>query len=184
MALPSRVTVMVFGELSFVGDISLLAIAGGVWTHWWDVQKERRKQRIDAYERLRKGFDEEPEFLEIFEALQAHHDSRTDQERTAVDEAMKRIDWRKRMRFAAFIENVALHAKSGIFSYELANYEFGYFARECWTTDSFWEALCDLGKKKEQEPLWTMVKEFVARIEPCNERLTADPGREVARLRI
>jgi hypothetical protein len=172
------------GDVSLVGDASLLAIAGAVFKYWQEVRTENRRQRVEAYERLRKGFDEEKAFFTIFAALESHAIASTADEKAAAASALRKIDYRIRMRFAAFIENVALYAKSGVFSYELANYEFGDYTRKCWVADPFWEELCDAGKKNYQEPLWGMFKEFVGKIKICDDRLKQNPDYEIKRLRV
>jgi hypothetical protein len=174
--------------MTLVGDISLLTIAGAILgtivKYWWDFRKEQARRRIEVFEQLRKGFDERDEFFEIFDALEARVAAKTPSEKESADEHIRAIDWRKRMRFASFIENIALYAKSGVFSYELANYVFGDYARKCWGAGAFWEDLCDPGKKNGEEPLWTMFKEFVERVTVCDERLTANPTLEMKSLRI
>ena len=181
------------GGFSILGNLSLFAIAGVVIKFWWDVSKEIRRQRVETYERLRKDFDDRKEFFPIFSKLEAHADAtltlakaNTLEERNeaqkainAADKDLRQIPLPAKMRFAAFIENVALHAKSGTFSYELANYEFGDIARKCWCADSFWEDLNDEGKTQETEPLWAMYKEFVQRTATCNKRLTNNPDDEM-----
>ena len=173
------------GNFTFLGNLSLFAIIATIAKYWWDLRKEQAKRRIEIYEKLRAGFDERQEFSEIFHAIEDHAQAKpgTQQAKDAAD-ALRKLDWWKKMRFASFVENIALYAKSGVFSYELANYEFGDHARKCWYASPFWEDLCDPDKKNYEEPLWAMYKEFIERIKPCNDRLTENPDREIAELRI
>jgi hypothetical protein len=86
------------------------------------------------------------------------------------------------MQFAALIELVALHAKSGTFSYELANYEFGYIARKCWEADPFWGDLEE--GHRSTDPLWGMYGDFIKRIKVCDDRLRDDRDREIKWIRL
>jgi hypothetical protein len=180
---------MIMGDLSFLGhDASLLAISGAIFAtllkYWWDFRKESARKRMEIYEKLRKGFDEEEDFYPIFDALDARSDASTEQAKQAADAQISAIDSKLRARFAAYIEDVALYAKSNIFSYELANYEFGDYTRMCWEAPSFWEDLVSPQKNQKTEPLWAMYKEFEARINVCNVRLEEKPDDEIRKIRI
>jgi hypothetical protein len=164
--------------LSWFGDLSLIAIAGALIKFGWDVSKENRRRGVEAYEKLRRDFDTEPNFEDIFKAL----DNLAGADGKQI--LIQSIDIKYRLQFAAFTEYVALCAKSHIFSYELANYEFGDYARRCWKSNDFWKDLCDDGKNQNNEPLWGIFKEFVKRIESCNNRLKNNFDVEIDRVRL
>jgi hypothetical protein len=175
----------------FGNDAALIPIAAGILgflvKYWWDFRKESARRRMEVYDKLRRDFDDEEEFSEVFSCLDAYDaaiKAKDDVAAQAADQKIRAIDWQTRQQFAAFLETVGLYAKSGVFSYELANYEFGDFTRKCWAPDSFWEDLVDVGKTKTTEPLWSLFAEFHERLAVCNARLEADPKGELKKIRI
>jgi hypothetical protein len=182
---------------SLVGNFSLLVIAATVFKFLWDANKEQRRQRIDTYEKLRKELDDPDRLFTVVEQLETRAAAADELEEakkagdpvkiaaaqttlSTADNDLRQIKLYEKMRFASLIEFVALHAKSGTFSYELANYQFGDIARKCWDADAFWEDIED-GKPRREEPLWGMFYEFIRRVNKCDYRLTKNPKRELRR---
>jgi hypothetical protein len=97
--------------------------------------------------------------------------------------AIRALSINIRARFAAFIEHVALVTKSGIISYRLANYEFGYYAIMCWECGSpFWDDLTD-DDTKQKDPYWGLYCEFVSKLREAASDLEINPSAEIARLK-
>jgi hypothetical protein len=169
-------------------DPALLLLAGSVFAfvfkYWFDTINEGIKRRVEIYERLRKGFDEEPAFYPVFGALDARDSATTQADIVKADAALANLDSKLKVRFAAFIEDVGLYTKSGVLGYRLANYEFGDYTRMCYQYDAFWSNICSPGKDQKTEPLWAMFRQFHRAIEPFNAKLEANPDKEVERIEI
>jgi len=135
----------------------------------YEVSKDATRRRSETYDKLRIAFDGE-EFAPVYDALDnyaqalkpftnASSDSKGDappisdestRERAVADNAVRKLSPNVRRGFAASIEHIALVTKSGLISYTLANYEFGYYAILCWDCEPFWHDL------EQNTPYWAL----------------------------
>jgi hypothetical protein len=159
--------------------IALLGIAGSIFKFGYEFRRDGARQRSDLYDKLRERFDGE-EFDNIFTALDNYAEALPEQQ-AQEEQAIRDLTINDRGGFAAFIEHVALVTKSGLISYPLANYEFGFYAIRCWECAPFWDDLCD--DAKQDDPYWALYREFVENLRPAAEALKNNPSGEIAKLR-
>jgi len=121
-------------------------------------------------------------FNPIFRALDAYKYG-SPEERSEAEKAIHDLSLRLKEKFAAFIEHIGLLTKSGVLSYRLANYQFGYYAILCWECSPFWDDITD-PDTKQNDPYWALYREFVENLRPVASALKSKSVAEVAKLKI
>jgi len=147
--------------------VAVLGIFGGIIKFAYEVARDNTRRRGEVYDKLREKFDSD-EFEPIYCLLETYAYG-SDNEQKEAEKAIRALSVDERQRFGAFIEHVALVAKSGVINYALANYEFGYYTRLCWKCPPFWDDLCD--ENGQNDPYWAIYREFVDELEPFDRAL-------------
>jgi hypothetical protein len=74
----------------------------------------------------------------------------------------------ERAEYATFFEDIALLRRSNLLSPELAFYMFGFEARRCWNSDSFW---ADMDR---DDKWWGVLRSFVDEVDELRIRIDPD----------
>jgi hypothetical protein len=175
-SLPSVAIVWEFLRRHFtLGSASFVVVVGAgasiLLKYVLEIQKDNRRRRVEVYYELRKTFDTEKDFLDIQLNLDSDSPKFTPDSKS------------QRMKFASFMEYVSLCTRSDIFSHELANYEFGYFAMKCWNTDTFWVDLVDDVSARKEDPYSAMFKTFVDQLMELDRLLRADKLKQLSMMK-
>ena len=160
-----------------------------------EYKRENARRRGEIYNELRKTFDGD-EFKSLYEAINTHYEARKaldDVENQSVmpeqyikkltedlkkaEDAVRNLPLNIRERFAAFVEHVALITKSDLISYELANYEFGWYSILCADCEAFWD------KMDKGDAYWALYEDFVSKLRPKAKALKENPKDEIEKLR-
>jgi hypothetical protein len=141
-----------------------------------EYRKDAARRRYEIYDKLRERFDS-PEFAKIFDALDRYAGTEGD-DKIVAERALRTIDVTERSRLAAFIEHIALVAKSRILDYNLVQYQFGHYAQLCWESDPSWDALCEPSDNgafnyRDNEPFWALFKAFAAKLKSSRPSVDA-----------
>lgn len=168
--------------------LGLLGVVGAIWKFLYDFNKDRKATRHQIFERLRNTFDSE-KFDEIYSNLDAYYDCETESQKSLVASQIRGLSISDRGGFAAFVENIALLTKSGIFDYRLAHYQFGHYTILCWDCAPFWEGIGEADVKGQKidgrnDPYWALYKDFVAHMREQAQALKIDPAGEASRLKL
>ena len=74
------------------------------------------------------------------------------------EEKIKTFSRQQKETYLGFIEEVAILETSGMISANAAYYMFGYYAKSCWHSDSFWSDI------DRNDKYWSVFKKFAERV--------------------
>jgi hypothetical protein len=182
---PEKIEVIIGTKMpSFFDGLTLLVVLGifgSIGKFAYESTRDGTRRRSDLYDKLRERFDGD-EFDPVYTALE-NYNYCPPEERANAEVAIRALPINIRARFAAFIEHVALVTKSGIISYRLANYEFGYYAIMCWECGPpFWDDLTDEATK-QNDPDWALYRDFVRMLRLAASELKRNTSAEIAKLK-
>jgi len=180
-----------------VGSVAIKApaIVGKIGTFLYEYSRDNIRRRSEVYDSLRKTFDGDDfdplyqalgEYANVLDTLNKIKENPAATQNAIyeasyklkiAEDAIRKVPEIVRGGFAAFVEHVALVTQSGLITYELANYEFGYYSILCWDCDPFWDGM------DKSSPYWTLYASFVEQLRVAAKALESNPSEEIAKLR-
>jgi hypothetical protein len=104
--------------------------------------KQGSQKRAEHFDIMRKKLKENNVFKNICTLLETDN------------KELENISFADKRDFLGFFEEIALMMNSGIIKKEVVHYMFGYYAIQCWDSNSFW---ININRKSIY---WRLFKEF------------------------
>lgn len=123
--------------------IGLLTIIAALYEY---IQQGKIK-RVEFFLQARNRLFENDEYREIIDLLEID------------DEKLKTIEFKVKLEFIGYFEEIALLINSKVIRPEVAQYMFGYYALKCWDSKNFW--IIERKNLDKNDPYWAIFRTFV-----------------------
>jgi hypothetical protein len=122
-------------------------------------------KRFEKFQEMRKRFKDNPRFLHIYQLL----DKGDDRE-------LLTIDFKDKLEFLSYFEEIALMRNSGLLKTSVAHYMFGYYVIRCYKSDNFWN-----NKVMRESYYWSVFRKFAEEMEEIDRTIAHDKPSALAK---
>jgi hypothetical protein len=113
--------------------IAALALVAGGIKFGLEYRKQNSLRRFETFHKMRDIGRNDPFISEAIDCLRDF-----ERGKPGAADRLREMDIKKKHRFLAFFEEVAIMHDSGLIKTDVAHYMFGYFCIRCLEVDEFW----------------------------------------------